>query len=448
MLSVIWTLFFFLVALGLLVTIHEYGHFWVARKAGVRVERFSIGFGKPLWQRQGKDGTQYVVAAIPLGGYVKMLDERVEPVPAEYRHQAFNSQSLPVRSAIVAAGPAANFLFAIAAYWLVGMLGLQTVKPVVGEIQPQSIAAEAAVPVGAEILAVDGQKVRTWQDINLALVDAIGEDSLTLSVRDDAGYQRRLALDIRTWTLPEDGSALRSLGLVPFTPKAKPIIAQVVKELAGDRAGLKPGDELLALDGEAIQDWQLFVEKIQQSPGQALSLRVRRDDRELALNLVPQAREIDGRIQGYLGVVPQFEPWPEGMVIEVQYGPLEALWQGSVKTWQMTTLTLGTLWKFLTGDIDLAHLSGPIGIAQGAGATASFGLVYFLGFLGLISVNLGIINLLPLPVLDGGHLLFFLMEGVRGKPLSEKAQEMAFRLGAVLLLLLMGIALFNDFARL
>ncbi len=447
MLSILWTLFFFLLALGLLVAIHEYGHFWVARKAGVMVERFSIGFGPALWQRTGRDGTQYVVAAIPLGGYVKMLDERVEPVPEALRHRAFNNQSLAARSAIVAAGPVANFLFAIVAYWLVAVLGQQTVKPVVGQVAPQSIVAQAQLPLGSEIISVNGEPVRTWQDVNLALIDAIGDAELAMTVTDKAGYQRTVRLELSHWTWPEEGSALSSLGLTPYTPKAKAIIARVEKELAGDRGGLRSGDELLALEGNPI-DWPAFVEKVQQSPGQSLVLTVRRGDETRELTLVPQAREVAGRTQGYLGVVPEFEPWPDGMLVEVRYGPLEGLWQGARQTWQMTTLTLGTLWKFLTGDIDLAHLSGPIGIAQGAGATASFGLVYFLGFLGVISVNLGIINLLPLPVLDGGHLLFFLMEAVRGKPLSEKAQETAFRLGAMMLLLLMGIAIFNDFARL
>lgn len=444
MLTLLWNLFFFILALGLLITIHEYGHFWVARRCGVKVERFSIGFGPALLRRVGRDGTEYVLAAIPLGGYVKMLDERVAEVAPEDRHLAFNNKSLKARTAIVAAGPAANILFAILVYWLMWMVGVPAIKPVVGAVAPQSIAAEAKLPLG-EILSIDDQQTRSWEEVNLALVAHIGEPSIALQVKDNDGLIHDVRFDTRQWQFnPDQQSSLTSLGIVPFRPRFDLVVDKLKAGDAAERAGLKPGDKLLALaDGQTL-DWDGFVKAVQQSPNKPLEFLIERDGERMTLTVVPDER--DG--QGYVGLYPVAPSWPEGMLTEIRFGPLDALQEGVKRTWQMVSLTGSTLAKLVTGDLALDNLSGPIAIAQGAGASAGIGFAYFLGFLGLISVNLGIINLLPLPVLDGGHLLFFLCEAVRGKPLSERAQDVAFRLGAALLLTLMGIAIFNDLARL
>ncbi|EKE69208.1 sigma E protease regulator RseP [Gallaecimonas xiamenensis] len=444
MLTLLWNLFFFILALGLLITIHEYGHFWVARRCGVKVERFSIGFGPALLRRVGRDGTEYVLAAIPLGGYVKMLDERVAEVAPEDRHLAFNNKSLKARTAIVAAGPAANILFAILVYWLMWMVGVPAIKPVVGAVAPQSIAAEAKLPLG-EIFSIDDQQTRSWEEVNLALVAHIGEPSIALQVKDNDGLIHDVRFDTRQWQFnPDQQSSLTSLGIVPFRPRFDLVVDKLKAGDAAERAGLKPGDKLLALaDGQTL-DWDGFVKAVQQSPNKPLEFLIERDGERMTLTVVPDER--DG--QGYVGLYPVAPSWPEGMLTEIRFGPLDALQEGVKRTWQMVSLTGSTLAKLVTGDLALDNLSGPIAIAQGAGASAGIGFAYFLGFLGLISVNLGIINLLPLPVLDGGHLLFFLCEAVRGKPLSERAQDVAFRLGAALLLTLMGIAIFNDLARL
>lgn len=445
MLIALWNLFFFVVALGVLVTIHEFGHFWVARRAGVFVERFSIGFGPPLWRRQGSDGTEYVIAAIPLGGYVKMLDERVAEVPAERAHQAFNNKSLRARSAIVAAGPAANMVFAVLVYWLMWMVGVPAVKPVIGSVSAHSIAAAAGLKANSEITAVGDRQTRSWDDVNLALVGHIGEPRITLTTKDKRGVSHRYQLDSRHWQFdPDKQSSVGSLGIKPFRPGATTTLARVSKDSAAAKAGLQAGDRIVAYNGQVVNDWSSLVSAWQQHPAEPLLLTVVRQGERKSFTVVPQLR--DGH--GYLGVSPQVSPWPPGMLTEIRYGPIAALQEGVSRTWQVTSLTLSTLAKLVTGELSLSNLSGPVAIAQGAGASAGIGFAYFLGFLGLISVNLGIINLLPLPVLDGGHLSFFLYEAIRGKPLSERAQEMGFRIGTALLLMLMGIAIFNDLARL
>ncbi|WP_115717960.1 sigma E protease regulator RseP [Gallaecimonas mangrovi] len=445
MLTLLWNLFFFILALGILVTIHEFGHFWVARRCGVKVERFSIGFGPALWKRVAKDGVEYVVAGIPLGGYVKMLDERVAEVPEAERHMAFNNKSLKARTAIVSAGPIANILFAIVVYWLMWMVGVPAVKPVVGGTAAGSIAAQAHLPKGAQITAVDGQSTRSWEDVNLALVGHIGDKEIPLTFLDDKGISRHLVLDTRYWQFnPDKESSLASLGIKPFSPKFDVVVAKVVAGGAADKAGLKPGDKILALHGTGKVDWDGFAKAVKNGANKPLAFDIERGGERMTLTVVPDER--DG--QGYVGLYPQAPKWPEHILTEIRFGPVDALVEGVKRTWQMVSLTVTTLVKLVTGELALDNLSGPISIAQGAGASAGIGFAYFLGFLGLISVNLGIINLLPLPVLDGGHLMFFVCEAVRKKPLSERAQEVGYRIGAALLLMLMGIAIFNDLARL
>ncbi|OEE68290.1 RIP metalloprotease RseP [Enterovibrio norvegicus FF-33] len=449
--GILWNLFFFIIALGILVAVHEYGHFWVARRCGVKVERFSIGFGKALWQRVGKDGTEYTIAMIPLGGYVKMLDERVDDVPADQKEMAFNNRPLWQRSAIVAAGPAANFLFAIVAYWLVMIIGIPAVKPVIGEVAPQSITAQAGIESGMELTAVSGIKTPDWESVNLQLISHIGDDEMTMSVlpSESAGYTVDKSLDLSSWSFdPESESALRTLGVTPFTPDITNVIAQVVEGSAAERVGLREGDKLLTVDGQPIESWDVVVSVIRAHPEMSLPMTVLRDGRELELALTPDAREHGDTRVGYAGFAPQVGEWPETYRFTLQYGPLDAIPAAIDKTWQIVVLTAQMIKKLFTGDVAVKNLSGPISIAKGAGMTADFGLVYFLGFLALISVNLGIINLLPLPVLDGGHLLFFGIEAVTRRPVSERVQDMGYRVGSAIIVVLMGVALFNDFARL
>jgi regulator of sigma E protease len=451
MISSLWNLGAFIIALGILVAIHEFGHFWVARKCGVKVLRFSIGFGKPLWMRTGKDGTEYVVAMIPLGGFVKMLDERVEEVPEALKSQSFNSKPVLARIAIVAAGPLANFVLAIIAFWFMYMIGVPSVKPVIGEITPHSIMAQADVPAQSIITTIDGQAVLDWSDVNLKLVEHMGEQSMTMKLfLEQTNYEVSRQVDLRDWHFdPEHESPLTSIGLNPYTPEISLVFAQVVKGSAGEKAGLLAGDKVIAIAQQPVTNWQMLVEVIQNNPNQALAITVLRDAQELQLTVTPKSKSNAAGIEtGYLGVAPVVASYPEDYLVDIQYGILDSVQKSVERTWQLTTLTFKMIGRLITGDISLNNLSGPISIAKSAGASADYGLVYFLGFLALISVNLGLMNLMPLPVLDGGHLVYYTFELITGRPVSEKVQEVGFKIGSVIIMLLTGIALFNDFSRL
>ena len=448
--GVLWNIGAFIVALGLLVAVHEFGHFWVARRCGVKVERFSIGFGKAIWRRLGKDGTEYVLALIPLGGYVKMLDGRVDELKPGEEAQAFNHKSVWARMAIVAAGPMANFVFALFAFWLMFMIGVPSVKPVVGEVRPASIVAEAGILPGMEIVGVGGEETGDWESVTYALISHLGDDSVQLKLKAaNTSYAVDKTLQLAGWKFdPDKESPIGSLGIVPLGGKVLPVVEAVVPSSASEKAGLQRGDRIKGVDGEAITEWAQFVERVQQSPAQPLQVTVERGGSEMTLTLTPDGKKVKGQLVGFVGLSPQLVPLPDEYRTLLQYGPLQALWHGVQKTWSLITLTFDMIGKLIGGIVSLDNLSGPISIAKGAGSSADYGLVYFLGFLALISVNLGIINLFPLPVLDGGHLVYFLIEAITGKPVSEKIQEVGFRIGAAILMLLMGIALFNDFARL
>ncbi|MFQ2474642.1 sigma E protease regulator RseP [Aeromonas caviae] len=448
--GLLWNIGAFIVALGLLVAVHEFGHFWVARRCGVKVERFSIGFGKAIWRRLGKDGTEYVLALIPLGGYVKMLDGRVDELKPGEEAQAFNHKSVWARMAIVAAGPMANFVFALFAFWLMFMIGVPSVKPVVGEVRPASIVAEAGILRGMEIVGVGGEETGDWESVTYALISHLGDDSVQLKLKAaNTSYAVDKTLQLAGWKFdPDKESPIGSLGIVPLGGKVLPVVEAVVPSSASEKAGLQIGDRIKGVDGEAITEWAQFVERVQQSPAQPLQVTVERGGSEMTLTLTPDGKKVKGQLVGFVGLSPQLVPLPDEYRTLLQYGPLQALWHGVQKTWSLITLTFDMIGKLIGGIVSLDNLSGPISIAKGAGSSADYGLVYFLGFLALISVNLGIINLFPLPVLDGGHLVYFLIEAITGKPVSEKIQEVGFRIGAAILMLLMGIALFNDFARL
>ncbi|MFT5879520.1 MAG: regulator of sigma E protease [Moritella sp.] len=451
MISSLWNLGAFIIALGILVAIHEFGHFWVARKCGVKVLRFSIGFGKPLWMRTGKDGTEYVVAMIPLGGFVKMLDERVEEVPDALKSQSFNSKPVLARIAIVAAGPLANFVLAIIAFWFMYMIGVPSVKPVIGEITAYSIMAQADVPAQSVITTIDGQAVLDWSDVNLKLVEHMGEQSMTMTLfLEQTNYEVSRQVDLRDWHFdPERESPITSIGLKPYTPEISLVFAQVISGSAGEKAGLLAGDKVVAIAQKPVTSWQMLVEVIQNNPNQALPITVIRDAQEVLLTVTPKSKSNAAGIEtGYLGVAPVVASYPEDYLVDIQYGILDSVEKSVARTWQLTTLTFKMIGRLITGDISLNNLSGPISIAKSAGASADYGLVYFLGFLALISVNLGLMNLMPLPVLDGGHLVYYTFELITGRPVSEKVQEVGFKIGSVIIMLLTGIALFNDFSRL
>lgn len=450
MMNVLWSLAAFVVALGVLITVHEFGHFWVARRCGVKVERFSVGFGKALWRWRDRRGTEFVVALIPLGGYVKMLDERVDTVSPEQHHLSFNRKTVWQRAAIVSAGPIANFLFAVAAYWLVFIIGVPGVRPVVGEIVPNSIAAMAQMSPGMELKAVDGIETPDWDTARLTLIGKIGDNEVTLDVAPlGSSSVVQKTLDLRDWQFnPEKQDPASSLGMVPRMPQIDAVLTQVQDGSAAQKAGLQVGDRIVKVDGQPLTRWSQFASTVRDKPDADIALEIERKGETRSLILTPDSKTTGGRVEGFAGVVPKVIPLPEEYRTVRQYGPFSAIYQAADKTWQLMRLTVSMLGKLITGDVKLNNLSGPISIAQGAGMSADYGLIYYLMFLALISVNLGIINLFPLPVLDGGHLLFLLVEKLKGRPVSERVQDFCYRIGTVVLMLLMGLALFNDFSRL
>ena len=451
MFEFIWNAASFVIALGILVTVHEYGHFWVARKNGVKVERFSIGFGKALWRKTADDGTEYVVAMIPLGGYVKMLDERVDEVAEQDKDKTFNSKSVYQRIAIIAAGPFANFAFAIFAFYLMFLIGVPSIKPIIGSVSADSIAAHAQVPVNVEIVEVAGKATQDWQDVNLALIGEIGSDSIVIKTKmNESHYVSSYNLSTKQWQFsPEKTSALTSLGITPYRPAVYNEIARVGKDSPAQKSGLQVGDKFISLNNEPLaKGWLDFSKKIKLYPNKTIDITIERAGNEQVIKVTPEGVEHNGKLIGYLGVSPKADSWPDEYKIEISYGLFAAIGESVNRTWNLVTLSFDMIGKLITGDVSVKNLSGPIAIAQGAGDSAGYGFVYFLGFLALISINLGIINLLPLPVLDGGHLLYYLIELLTGKPVPENIQEAGFKFGALALLALMSIALFNDFSRL
>lgn len=446
----IWSLAAFIIAIGVLITVHEFGHYWVARRCGVYVEKFSIGFGKTLWRKVDKHGTEFVLALIPLGGYVKMLDERVGEVSPERRHLAFNNKTVGQRAAIISAGPLANFLLAIVVYWIVFIIGIPSVRPVIDSIKPNSIAAEANFEPQMELKSIDGIETPDWNSVRLALVSKIGDREFTAQVLPQ-GYNEPVSktVDLSAWQFdPEKQDPILSIGIMPVSAKVDPVIHKVTEGLAGERAGLKPGDRIISVNGELLDTWNPVTRIIRNNPGTPLKLAVQRDSTLIDLTLVPDVQEgKKGERFGVAGVELTVLPLADEYKMVQQYNPVSALFQASDKTWQLMKLTVNMMGKLVVGDVKLNNLSGPVSIAKGAGVSAESGLVYYLMFIALISVNLGIINLFPLPVLDGGHLLFLLIEKIKGSPVSERVQDFSFRIGAMALILLMGLALFNDFSR-
>ncbi|MFL6607674.1 MAG: RIP metalloprotease RseP [Pseudomonas sp.] len=440
-----------LVALGVLVIFHEFGHFWVARRCGVKVLRFSVGFGMPLLRWHDKKGTEFVVAAIPLGGYVKMLDEREGEVPADQLDQSFNRKTVRQRIAIVAAGPIANFLLAMVFFWALAMLGSEQVRPVIGAVEAGSVAARAGLGAGQEIVAIDGEPTSGWAAVNLQLVRRLGESgSLQLMVREQgstADSPRELVLD--NWLKGADEpDPIRSLGIRPWRPALPPVLAELDPKGPASAAGLKTGDRLLAFDGQPVSDWQQVVDSVRVRPDTKIMLRVERDGASIDVPVALAARGESKAPTGYLGAGVKAVDWPPEMIREVSFGPVAAIGEGVRRTWTMSVLTLDSLKKMLFGELSVKNLSGPITIAKVAGASAQSGIADFLNFLAYLSISLGVLNLLPIPVLDGGHLLFYLIEWARGRPLSDRVQGWGIQIGISLVVGVMLLALVNDLGRL
>jgi len=442
----------FIVAISLLVAVHEFGHFWVARRLGIKVLRFSIGFGKPLWKRRfGADNAEFVVAVLPLGGYVKMLDEREGPVPPEQVGAAFNRQPLWVRSSVIVAGPVFNFLFAIIAYWLMFVSGVPGLKPVIGDVAPQSVAAQAGFETQDQLLRVAGRITGTWDDATLELLDAaLAREKIEIEVRSPDDRVRLLMIDFETApSVLDKGDLLGNLGLSVWRPEIPAVIDRLVPGAPAELAGLLPGDEIVAVDGRDISNWSEWVDYVRVHPDEDLAVAVQRGTERQHLTLTPRPVLENGVTIGQIGAyVRHPADLNDRMRTEVRYGVIESVGRAVAKTGEMTTLTLRTLWGMVVGRASVENISGPISIAQYAGYSASIGLASFLKFLAIVSVSLGVLNLLPVPILDGGHLLYNAIEWLRGRPLSEYAQQIGQQVGILLLLALMSIAFYNDLSRL
>ena len=445
-----------LLTLGILVTIHEFGHFWVARRCGVKVLRFSVGFGKPIFSWTDKLGTEFVLAMIPLGGYVKMLDEREAPVEESLKSYAFNRKKVSQRIAIVAAGPLANFIFAIFAYWLMFLSGFNVLIPNIGTVEADSIAAKSGLTAGYEITAVDGQETAGWRSVSMALINRIGDTGvLTINAHKDASSVSQFVLPIKDWLVDREPSdLLSSLGLIPLRPVVPAIMGGVQKGSPAEEGGLQPGDHIKRVNDLQIESWHEFVKVVQASPEKEIQVDLIREDSNhlqysVRLNLKPGSHQNEaGDTYGRLGVGAKPFQYPSEMIREVSYGPLTAMSYAAAQTWADTKMSLNAIKKMVQGLISLENLSGPITIAQVASDSISSGAEEFLRFLALLSISLGILNLLPIPVLDGGHLLYYAFEGIRGKPLSEKWQTIGLKIGISFVLVLMTVAFYNDVMRL
>lgn len=449
--SLVITIVSFIVAIGILVAVHEFGHFWVARRVGIRVLRFSIGFGKPLWRRVGKDGVEYMIASIPLGGYVKLLDEREGNVPPEQLSQAFNRQPVWKRVATLLAGPGANLLFAVLAYWVILMAGVPAMKPVITAVTPGSLAADAGLRANDVITRVGSREIKTQEAASLAIFQAVLRGRVNLEVQGADGAPRRATL------LPGDAQSdttrmenlLAALGIEFWSPRLPAVIGKVQEGGAAQAAGLQSGDEIVAFDDRAVTDYSMLVKLVSNNVNREVTLTVKRSGQSLRLPVKIGEETVDGRSVGRIGV--QFQASnivvPAELRTIEKFGPLAAMGQAGVKTWDMSALTLQALWGMVVGKVSVKEITGPITIAEIAGSAARQGWLSFMYMLAIISISIGLLNLMPIPVLDGGQVVFQLAELVKGSPVSERMQLISQQIGVVLLMLLMSLAFYNDIAR-
>ena len=444
------TILAFIVALGILVTVHEFGHYWVAKKLGVKVLRFSIGFGTTLWKRNfGSDNTELVIAALPLGGYVKMLDENEGQVSEAEKHRAFNRQPLAVKVAVVTAGPAFNLLFAVLAYWIINVSGIEGILPNVGDVAKGSIAEKSGFKAGDKLLSVDGRTFLSWGQQRLYLLTkSLDKDTVIFEI-DRSGINKNIKVDLSGINLDKITSSVmgRGLGLYPYLPPLRAVVGTVIDGPA-KMAGLQEGDLISAIDTTRVDSWSKLVEIIQASAGKKINLTYVRDGYERKTSLTPESITSNGKVVGRINITPQVPPLPDEIKVKYKYNLVDGFTEAANNTYVMSMLTLKMLYKMLTLEISSKNISGPITIAQYAGYSVQAGLDKFLMFLAIVSISLGILNLLPIPILDGGHLLYYLIEGIKGSPLSERAMYVGQQLGILMLLGLMVLAFYNDILRL
>ncbi len=440
----------FIVAIGVLIVVHEFGHYWVARRLGIKVLRFSVGFGKALWKRRvGRDQTEIVIAAIPLGGYVKMLDETEGDVPERERHRAFNRQPVWKRIAVVVAGPMFNLLFAILAYWFIFVTGVEGIKPVVGQVLEGSVAQQAGFRPGDEIIAMDGKPVLTWDQRRLYLFQrALDRKHVQVDVRDPDGREQTRVLDLSRFSGKDIGASLieRGIGLIGYFPEVLPVIGKL-DEGPAMRAGLEVGDRIRMIDKTPVSSWEEIVKVISASAGKSIHLEVERAGASREFDVVPDAVTDGERSIGRINIRPQFAEFPASMRTTMRMSFGTALGESVSECWGMSWLTLEMLYRMVLLEVSTKTLSGPLTIAQYAGVSAKIGFNHFIMFLAVISISLAVLNLLPVPVLDGGHLLYYVIEAIKGKPLSMRVMEAGQRVGVVLLAALMILALYNDITR-
>ena len=451
--SFFYSVFGFLIAIAVLVAVHEFGHFWVARKLGVKVLRYSVGFGKPLWKKvAGEDQIEYVIAAIPLGGYVKMLGEGSgEPIAEHEKHRAFDNQPVWKRSLIVAAGPGINFLFAIILFMLLGMMSERQLIPVFGEFSQKSAVAQAGVLPGDTLLAIDGKPVRHLLERDLYVFNQVlRKEPLELLIKSTNGSERIAVVE--TAEIPvyniNPATLMRQLGLVGIAPPTTNKISRVLETSPAAEAGLQAGDRFVSIGSSPITTWFDIKEAIAPSAGKKLDVIVLRDGVELAFSVTPKSVDVDGKTVGQLGVGGTAASYPEHQIVNFSRNPLQAFVYGVDRTWQMSALTFRMLWKMVTLKVSPKNVSGPITIADVAGQAIQVSWESYVYVLAVISISLGVMNLLPIPMLDGGHLLTYVIEVVAGRKVSEKFFELGQRVGIFLLLCLMSLAFYNDFFRL
>jgi regulator of sigma E protease len=449
--ALLQTLFYTFLALGILVTIHEFGHFWVARRCGVKVERFSIGFGKPLLRWRDSQDTEFVLAMLPLGGYVKMLDEREGNVSESDRSYAFNTKTVWQRMAIVIAGPMANFLFAIVAFWVVFLSGERQLAPIVGGVEVGSLAEQAGFQPGMEIVAIEGVPMTSWRGMSRQLFDYVGTtgDIPFIIIDNESSVQRLLPVSVSSWLREsEEAMPLRELGISPPYDLESLTLAAVSDDGAGYRAGLRAGDQLMAINGETIDDVGRFIEMIAGSAGSVVRLQIQRDEVRMVLETIPESTEREGQMVGQLGVqLASAGKFPAEVMRKVEYSLISAIPRSINETWTSSVFILKSIVKLVTGDLSPKNVSGIIQITKVAGDAGRSGIDNFIRFVAILSIMLGVMNLLPIPVLDGGHLMYYIIEIIKGSPVSDRFQQMGYQAGFTMLIGLMLFATYNDVMR-